>query len=57
MNNRAKEYLLLIEEIIEADKAFKAHGLDLIKPDEWQQFYKIVANVLKNLEPREPGMS
>jgi hypothetical protein len=57
MNNRAREYRVLIEEIIEADKRFKAQGLDLIEPGEWKQLHDVVANVLKKLEPREPGMS
>ena len=52
MNNRAREYRLLIDEIMADNERFKALGLALVEPGEWQQLHKIVANVLKKLEPK-----
>ena len=52
MNNRAKEYRLLIEEIIADNERFKAQDLDLIEPDEWQELRDVVGTVLKKLEAK-----
>ena len=52
MNNRAREYRVLIEEIMADNERFKALGLALVEPGEWKQLHDVVANVMKKLEPK-----
>jgi hypothetical protein len=52
MNNRAREYRLLIDEIMADNERFKALGLALVEPGEWKQLHDVVANVMKKLEPK-----
>ena len=52
MNKRAREYRLLIDEIMADNERFKALGLALVEPGEWKQLHDVVANVMKKLEPK-----
>ena len=52
MNKRAREYRLLIEEMLADNERFKALGLALVEPGEWRQLHEIVANVIKKIEPK-----
>jgi hypothetical protein len=51
MSARAREYRLLIDDIIADNARLKAMGFgDLVEPDEWQQLSDVVGSVMKKLE-------
>ena len=51
MSARAREYRLLIDDIIADNARLKAMGFgDLVEPEEWQQLRDIVGSVVKKLE-------